>query len=230
MPSRTGSQGSTAAADDYLVKPFSFAELLARLRALVRRAPGRAAAGARGRRPSARPGRAPSVARRRRDRPLGQGVRAAGGVHAPAGRGALALAAARQRLGHRLSRAARTSSTSTSATCARRSTGRSAAHSLETVRGVGYRLREDGVMSRLPIRLRLTLAFALAMARRAGRDGLLRLRPRRQRAARVDRPEPRAPAADDSRLDRGSRVAALDRRLRELARSVAQVIRLTAAS
>ncbi len=33
-------RGLDAGADDYLVKPFSFAELLARLRALVRRAPG----------------------------------------------------------------------------------------------------------------------------------------------------------------------------------------------
>jgi two-component system OmpR family response regulator len=32
--------GLDAGADDYLLKPFSFAELLARLRALVRRAPG----------------------------------------------------------------------------------------------------------------------------------------------------------------------------------------------
>jgi two-component system OmpR family response regulator len=33
-------RGLDAGADDYLVKPFSFAEMLARLRALVRRAPG----------------------------------------------------------------------------------------------------------------------------------------------------------------------------------------------
>jgi two-component system OmpR family response regulator len=33
-------RGLDTGADDYLVKPFSFAELLARLRALVRRAPG----------------------------------------------------------------------------------------------------------------------------------------------------------------------------------------------
>ena len=33
-------EGLDAGADDYLLKPFSFAELLARLRALVRRAPG----------------------------------------------------------------------------------------------------------------------------------------------------------------------------------------------
>src|SRR5207249_5616867 len=33
-------RGLDSGADDYLVKPFAFAELLARLRALVRRAPG----------------------------------------------------------------------------------------------------------------------------------------------------------------------------------------------
>src|SRR5690349_1446062 len=33
-------RGLDTGADDYLIKPFSFAELLARLRALVRRAPG----------------------------------------------------------------------------------------------------------------------------------------------------------------------------------------------
>ena len=42
--------GLDGGADDYLVKPFAFEELLARLRALVRRGAGRAAAGARGRR------------------------------------------------------------------------------------------------------------------------------------------------------------------------------------
>ena len=36
--------------------------------------------------------------------------------------------------------------------------------SIETVRGVGYRLREDGGVNRLPIGARLTLVFALAMA------------------------------------------------------------------
>ena len=47
--------GLDSGADDYLVKPFAFAELLARLRALVRRGERRAAGRARGRRPAARP-------------------------------------------------------------------------------------------------------------------------------------------------------------------------------
>ena len=52
---------------------------------------------------------------------------------------------------------------------------------------------EGRVVSRLPIRVRLTLPFALGMAVGAGRDGCRHLRPRRQRAARVRRPEPERP-------------------------------------
>ena len=53
-------------ADDYLVKPFSFVVLLARLRALMRRAGRGAARRADGRRPHARPRAAPRPPRRTR--------------------------------------------------------------------------------------------------------------------------------------------------------------------
>ena len=56
--------GLDGGADDYLTKPFSFAELLgAPARARAARAEG-APGGARGRRPAARPGHAPGLARR----------------------------------------------------------------------------------------------------------------------------------------------------------------------
>ena len=80
---------------------------------LVRRAAGAAArarppraggapGGARGRRPPAGPRRAPRLARRRRGLAVGEGVPAAGDLHAPPGRGAEPLPAARARLGLRL--------------------------------------------------------------------------------------------------------------------------------
>ena len=67
--------GLDSGADDYLLKPFALAELLARLRSLVRRGQPSAAHGARGGRPPTRPrtpGRHPG---RRGDRSVGQGVR-----------------------------------------------------------------------------------------------------------------------------------------------------------
>ena len=94
--------GLDSGADDYLVKPFAFAELLARLRALARRGDARAAERARGGRSAARPGDAPRLAGLRADPALGQGVRAARDVHAAARRGALAPAPARARVGLRL--------------------------------------------------------------------------------------------------------------------------------
>ena len=99
--SRTASQGSTRAPTTTSTKPFSFAELLARLRALARR-------GAAERRRCSRSaisgstrrrGRSGAATPRSRSR---QGVRAARDLHAAPGRRALAALAARARLGLRL--------------------------------------------------------------------------------------------------------------------------------
>ena len=78
-------RGLDGGADDYLTKPFSLAELTARLRALVRRGPVE--------RPAVlevgdlrRPQHPRGVARRHRDPAVGARVRTARDVHAPAGR------------------------------------------------------------------------------------------------------------------------------------------------
>ena len=60
-----------------------------------------------------------------------------------------------------------------------RSTSRSAAARSRRCAASGYRLRPDGAVSRLPIRLRVTAAFAVAMAAGARRLGLVPLRPAR---------------------------------------------------
>ena len=119
-------KGLDGGADDYMAKPFAFDELLARLRALARRGaverPTVLCVGSCALDPAARH----VSARRGGGRAVDQGARAARGVHAPTGRGPLALPAARARPGTRTTRTARTWSTSTSATCATRSTDRSA--------------------------------------------------------------------------------------------------------
>ena len=118
--------GLDAGADDYLVKPFAFEELFARLRALLAARAARRPSVVRWSATCARPRRARGPARRRRVAPHAEGVRAARVPHAAPRRGADAGPASRARVGLRLRRRPPTSSTSTSATCATRSTGRSA--------------------------------------------------------------------------------------------------------
>ncbi len=83
-------------------KPFSFAELLARLRALVRRGGGRAADRARGRRPPPRPARGGSGAARREISLSPKEFALLETFMRRPGRGAVAAPAARARLGLRL--------------------------------------------------------------------------------------------------------------------------------
>ena len=117
--------GLDQGADDYLVKPFSFAELLARLRALVRRGPverppgSRSATCASTPRPT-RPGgaRSRSSFRRRSSRCSRRSCAAR--------RGRCRASSFSSTSGTTTTRTAPTSSTSTSATCGRRSTGPSA--------------------------------------------------------------------------------------------------------
>ena len=136
--------GLDGGADDYLTKPFSYAELLARLRALVRRGAGRAPGRARGRRPAARPGHPAGLARRGRDRALGEGVRGARDVHAPARARSCRASSCSSTPGTTSTRTAPTSSTSYVRFLRQKIDKPFGVESIETVRGAGYRLREDG--------------------------------------------------------------------------------------
>ena len=92
-------EGLDSGADDYLVKPFERKELLARMRALLRRRPPARHRGARGCRPSPQPGHARGLSRRSPDRAHEPRVRAARVPDAQRAPGRLARAPARGGLG-----------------------------------------------------------------------------------------------------------------------------------
>ena len=155
--------GLDTGADDYLVKPFAFSELLARLRAIARRAPAERPTELR-------------VGDLRLDPATHRAWRGDAELDLTAKEFVL-LEVFMRRPGEVLSRVqlldaawdlAFESHSNVVDVYVRylrekidRPFGR---NSLETVRGVGYRLSDVTDMSRLPIRIRLTLPFALAMA------------------------------------------------------------------
>ena len=151
--------GLDGGADDYLVKPFSFEELLARLRALARRGAAERPAVLEAGDLRLDPATRRASARRRRDRAVAEGVRAARDAHAPAGRRAVPAPAARARLGRHVREPLERD---------RRLHPLPAREDRPPVRD---RHDRDGPrrrlpparMSRIPIRIRLTLAFVLAL-------------------------------------------------------------------
>ncbi len=172
----TASAGLDDGADDYVVKPFSFAELSARLRALARRGPVE--------RP-ARPRRRATCSSIRPTRRVTAWRRATSSLSA---KEFLLLEAFMRRPGQVLStasscssargstttRTGRTSSTSTCATCARRSIGRSASSPSRRSAASGTdcaRTVTRAAMTRVPIRIRITLAFAVGDRGPAHRHG-----------------------------------------------------------
>ena len=136
-------EGLELGADDFLRKPFSFVVLVARLRALIRRATnapdGVLAIGDLRVDPSKRR----VLARAERARADGPRARPARRPRPPRGRRGDEVRAARRGVGLRLRRRRQHRRGLRRATCARRSTGRSPAHSLQTVRTIGYRLVDD---------------------------------------------------------------------------------------
>ena len=156
-------QGLDQGADDYLTKPFSLAELLARLRALARRGPVE--------RPPVL-----EVGDLRLDPATQQAWRGEEEITLSPKEFAL-LETFMRRPGELLSRYQllehawdydyenRSNVVEVYVRYLREKIDRPfGVKSLETVRGAGYRLRRDGgSLSRLPIRVRMTAAFALAM-------------------------------------------------------------------
>ena len=156
--------GLDGGADDYLTKPFSFAELLARLRALVRRGaaerPVELRVGDLRLDPATQPGSRAATPRSSSRRASSRSSRRSCAARARCSRGTRCSS----RSGTTTTRTARTSSTPTSASCVARSTSRSAPTRSRRARGRLSAAPGGPGLSRLPVRLRVTLAFALVMA------------------------------------------------------------------
>src|SRR5829696_5587902 len=153
-------RGLNGGADDYLVKPFDFGELVARLRALTPESRRAGARGADRRRSADRLRALRRHARRPERRAVGARARAADLSGAPAGPGCLARAAARAGLGARrrpvVERRRRLRRLPAQEA---RAAGRPAAHPDRARHGI-----RAGVRLNLPIRVRLTAWYAVLLA------------------------------------------------------------------